>query len=790
MNLKFTTRKILIFLCLGAELSVNAQNTLKFENGGGPSGSGPSATSKTVTIYRGDAGVYSPNTTVTYSFSNQQYPSIEGSSTTPGLVFGGNLNNSGNSPTSIAYYMLMNALGGSANSHYSTNGATPPINIANDYGLELAGYSDALINANGSNKVPTNSKNVYFGDLTLTFNRPVTNPVLHLTGIGGFMGNQGFSMRFELTGSEYSLSRLAGNFAFSVAGPAIYNSSARYTTSTNNSSPSGASGSVLVKGSNIKSLTFKVAMDGDGGGNVWSQTNRVGADGLLMAVSLTTYNINGTVFNDNDNGTPDGIGHGGVTVELLDENNNVVGTATTDSYGNYLFRDVIAGNYRVVITPPAGFENVGSSEGDRDGSTAIALVDRNVTGVDFGINEPPVAADDQKLDQPAGSTVIVSLLENDSAPNGGTLDPEKISLIIPAGATDVTTDPEGRFTGFTVPGEGSWTRGTDGTLTFAPEEGFTGDPTPIQYTVTDEAGLTSEPATVTITYQQAPPDPADDAGEGNRYGDDATVNILENDKLSDGGPATPDNTTITLTTTGLPEGSTVSGNTVVVPGEGTWTYDPATGDLTFSPAEGFRQNPTPLTYTLTENATGQSEDAKVNMNYQSLPVKLVRFTVGEREGAVKLDWATSEEVNFARFEVERSSDGHSFTAIATLTAKGTGSRYSFTDAGIGQGSHYYRLRMVDSDGSVEYSPIVNSVIRNARVQVTVYPNPATDFVTVTGLNGNGTVSLLNLNGIRLKEVAVSGNAVSVDLRETPAGIYFIRVRDNNGIHALYRVLKE
>jgi|GEM_PF-2574971 len=179
-------------------LSVNiifAQKTLKFENGGGPGGNGPTTTNKVVTFYNGDAGVYSPQTTVTYSISNQQYTSIEGSSTTPGLVFGGNNNNSGNAPTGIAHYMLMSGLGGSANTHYATNGATPAIAIANDYGIEIAGYSDALINANGSNKMATNTKNIYFADLTLTFNRAVNNPVIHLTGLGGFSGSQGFSMR-------------------------------------------------------------------------------------------------------------------------------------------------------------------------------------------------------------------------------------------------------------------------------------------------------------------------------------------------------------------------------------------------------------------------------------------------------------------------------------------------------------------------------------------------------------------------------------------------------------------
>ena len=97
-----------------------AQRSLKFENGGGPSGSGPSATNKVVTIYNGDANEYSPTTTITFSISDQQYPSIEGNSSIPGLVFGGNVNGNGNSPLAANYYQTLNNVGNSQSAQFST----------------------------------------------------------------------------------------------------------------------------------------------------------------------------------------------------------------------------------------------------------------------------------------------------------------------------------------------------------------------------------------------------------------------------------------------------------------------------------------------------------------------------------------------------------------------------------------------------------------------------------------------------------------------------------------------
>ncbi len=46
--------------------------------------------------------------------------------------------------------------------------------------------------------------------------------------------------------------------------------------------------------------------------------------------------------------------------------------------------------------------------------------------------------------------------------------------------------------------------------------------------------------------------------------------------------------------------------TLTVAGEGEWvyTYDPATGDVTFNPDVAFTTDPTPITYILTETLTG------------------------------------------------------------------------------------------------------------------------------------------------------------------------------------------
>ncbi|WP_452223841.1 Ig-like domain-containing protein, partial [Lacinutrix chionoecetis] len=71
----------------------------------------------------------------------------------------------------------------------------------------------------------------------------------------------------------------------------------------------------------------------------------------------------------------------------------------------------------------------------------------------------------------------------------GTIDASTVNIVT-AGATD--TDGDGDNDELVVPGEGTWTvDDTTGAVTFTPEAGFTGDPTPIDYNVEDNDGNVS-----------------------------------------------------------------------------------------------------------------------------------------------------------------------------------------------------------------------------------------------------------------------------------------------------------
>ena len=95
-----------------------------------------------------------------------------------------------------------------------------------------------------------------------------------------------------------------------------------------------------------------------------------------------------------------------------------------------------------------------------------------------------------------------------------------------------------------------------------------------------------------------------------------------------------------------------------------------------------------------------------------VPVTLRSFGAEDVGGGVRLSWVTATERDCAGFAVERAGgDGAAFAQIGFVAGAGDSQRdiaYAFVDQGAGAGASYYRLRQVDFDGAVAYSPVVTA----------------------------------------------------------------------------------
>jgi CshA-type fibril repeat protein len=294
----------------------------------------------------------------------------------------------------------------------------------------------------------------------------------------------------------------------------------------------------------------------------------------------------------------------------------------------------------ITFTPLPGFIN---------DPTPISYTVKDLTGASSNaatviVDYPPfkpVAVNDRETGT-SGQPVLINVVANDVDPQSS-LDPTTVKIV-------GTTNPGDALP---VPGEGIWTvNPTTGAITFTPETGFTGDPTPISYTVVDNnTGAPSNPASITVDYPQTPPVANNDSANG-ISGQATTINVTGNDSDPEN-DLDPGSVKIA--------GTSNPGDSLVVLGQGTWSINPSTGAITFTPETGFTGDPTPISYTVKDRTGLSSNNATVSIDYpQTAPTAVNDSKFGVSGQAVSVDVVTNDS------DPENDLDPTSVKIVGTL----------------------------------------------------------------------------------------------------------------------------
>ena len=162
----------------------------------------------------------------------------------------------------------------------------------------------------------------------------------------------------------------------------------------------------------------------------------------------------------------------------------------------------------------------------------------------------------------------------------------------------------------------------------------------------------------------------------------------------------------------------------------------------------------------------------------ALPVKLLRWEAILIDKIVKLQWSSSSEINTSHFTIERSSDGIRFTPLATIQAAGNsqGTKdYSSEDKMPLTGRSYYRLKMVDIDGKIEYS-VVRTVLFTEKQSSFIVRNPVQNMLElVTTGSGKSQWQIVNVSGQLIKQGIINAGRTEISVTDLPAGSYWVRL---------------
>ncbi|MBL7818328.1 MAG: T9SS type A sorting domain-containing protein [Saprospiraceae bacterium] len=155
-----------------------------------------------------------------------------------------------------------------------------------------------------------------------------------------------------------------------------------------------------------------------------------------------------------------------------------------------------------------------------------------------------------------------------------------------------------------------------------------------------------------------------------------------------------------------------------------------------------------------------------------LSSELVDFAGKNTEGGNVLTWQTATETNSSHFDIERSSDGHSFQKIGAIKAQGKAATYQFTD-NAPLSMNYYRLKEVGFDRTETLSKVV-TISLNRKKRLKIYPSVTTDVLNIEGENGT-TFEVINILG----QVVLKGCVKSqIDVSQLVKGSYWLKTESD------------
>lgn len=197
---------------------------------------------------------------------------------------------------------------------------------------------------------------------------------------------------------------------------------------------------------------------------------------------------------------------------------------------------------------------------------------------------------------------------------------------------------------------------------------------------------------------------------------------------------------------------------------------------------------------------GEVEDYKVIMKPQDdLPVRLVSFAAGLTENKVALSWTVSDEIDSKYYEIERSTNGLDFIVIDKIISKssGTVNTYQSLDVNPANGPNYYRIKMIDKNGAIQYSKIITARVASKNIaNISVRPNPFIDHVDITIDQEKATpisIDIIDAVGKTIYKNTILGNAgtnrININkLSKLSVGLYVINVNTSTGT-TQYKLVK-
>jgi hypothetical protein len=189
----------------------------------------------------------------------------------------------------------------------------------------------------------------------------------------------------------------------------------------------------------------------------------------------------------------------------------------------------------------------------------------------------------------------------------------------------------------------------------------------------------------------------------------------------------------------------------------------------------------------TGTTSGRIDDVLITVYYENastLPVSLLNFTAKKNNKSIDLAWITDDESDMSHYEIQRSSDARNFTSIQSVQSINSISRIGYTgaDSKPSNGVSYYRLKMIETDGSASYSKIVSVHFATGSI-ITVYPTLWKKGTTLNISNPNNeklTAYFFTSTGQHVGVSTTTSSSLPTNALNNQKGIIYFKITNDNG----------
>jgi hypothetical protein len=183
-----------------------------------------------------------------------------------------------------------------------------------------------------------------------------------------------------------------------------------------------------------------------------------------------------------------------------------------------------------------------------------------------------------------------------------------------------------------------------------------------------------------------------------------------------------------------------------------------------------------------------------------LPVTFTAVKAYQQTKDIAVEWKVENELNMAKYDIEKSTDGTVFTQVTTINVTGNNNAYhtySWLDVKAVEGNNFYRIKSYDLSGEVNYSFIEKVSIAAGASGFSIYPNPVTTNVINLVMDnqpaGLYQLKLTDATGQVIFVKSIQGNvgnntqSLNTGAKLAP-GIYQLEITGENNNHDIQKVI--